>query len=272
MRALPTDQFPKPHHAFGVDPARRNFYSLRQSRYDALAQDISDWAGIAARSGRKLTLLDVGSGTGVLLRHLEFKRDFDKLTISAADRAVSDHVYRRELYQQFFVGDLMGGYPQIPSDSYDVVICEQLLEHLPNVDVAIATLERVLRPGGKLIVGVPIFLPPLHALRKHVIPIMDKVFLPRKSRGHVQAFSLASFLGQMKRHSNLRLLRVRGFRVISGGLLAPLENYRWWWRLNRRIGELMPALCIEIQAIMQKPLETSSETGRRAAVFALPET
>ena len=45
---------------------------------------------------------------------------------------------------------------------------------------------------------------------------------------------------------------VRGFRIISGGLLRPLENYRWWWRFNRRLGELLPAACIEAQIIARK--------------------
>jgi hypothetical protein len=50
----------------------------------------------------------------------------------------------------------------------------------------------------------------------------------------------------------LLLLEVRGFRVISRGLLRPLENYRWWWELNRRIGALVSAACIEIQVIAAK--------------------
>jgi hypothetical protein len=35
-------------------------------------------------------------------------------------------------------------------------------------------------------------------------------------------------------------------------LLRPLENYRWWWRFNRRLGELLPAACIEVQIIARK--------------------
>jgi hypothetical protein len=35
-------------------------------------------------------------------------------------------------------------------------------------------------------------------------------------------------------------------------LLRGLENYRWWWRCNRRLGALLPALCIEAQIIARK--------------------
>jgi SAM-dependent methyltransferase len=241
----------KPRLAFGVDPFRQQFYSLRQSRYDALAQEVSDWAGRMV-SEQTLSVLDIGCGTGVLLRHLEHKENFDRMVISGAD--LNKDVYRGDLYHELYLGDLRAGYPQIPSNSFDVVICEQVLEHLPTLDGAIETLERLLSPGGRLIVGVPIFPPPLRFMRQHLVARMDGLFRPRRSRGHLQAFSLSSFLEEFRRYSNLKVLKVRGFRIISGGLLRPLEHYRWWWKFNRRLGELIPAACIEIQAIMEKPL------------------
>jgi ubiquinone/menaquinone biosynthesis C-methylase UbiE len=245
-------QFGQARRAFGVDPHGRQLYTLRQSRYDAVAQDISDWARTAAEKSKKLSVLDVGCGVGTLLRHLEAKPCFNNMAISATDLSVNRWLYKKELLTEFFAGDLLHGYPEIPSNTYDVVICEQVLEHLPELDVALATLARVVKPGGKLVVGVPIFLPPLHMIRKYVIPKLDHIFLPRKSRGHEQAFSQYLILRKLKQNPKLRVVKIRGFRIISGGLLRPLENYRWWWKLNRRIGELLPAACIEIQAIMEK--------------------
>lgn len=242
----------KPDHAFGVDPRRPERYSLRQSRYDALAEDVSRWAGEAAQAGSKLRLLDIGCGSALSLRYLEVRPHFDNILMSGADLEFRNP-YRAEIFEAYFIGDLMAGYPQIESESYDVVLCEQVLEHLPRLEVAIATLARVLRPGGRLIVGVPIFLPPLAYLRRHLVPRLDKLLRARVERGHVQAFSSRSFCAAMAAHSQLRLLEIRGFRIVSGGLLRPLENYRWWWRFNRRLGKLVPAACIEIQAVMQKP-------------------
>jgi len=239
-----------PRLAFGVDPSRPERYSLRQARYAALADDISEWAGAAARRGDSLSLLDVGCGWGPLLRHLDTKPHFDKLEMSAAD--VSDTaLYRKDVYRGYFIGDLTGGYPEIPSGHYDVVVCEQVLEHLAALDTAIATLVRVLRPGGRLVIGVPIFLPPLHLARKHLVPLLPRMLRPDDST-HQQAFSLASFRRELRRHRSLSVETVRGFRIISGGLLRPLENYRWWWRFNRRLGELLPAACIEAQIIARK--------------------
>ncbi|HEX3537051.1 MAG TPA: class I SAM-dependent methyltransferase [Stellaceae bacterium] len=244
---------PRQRLAFGVDPSRPHAYSLRQSRYEAVADDISRWAGEAAAAGRKLSLLDVGSAWGVLLCHLEAKPHCGAVAISAAD-VVDTAAFIRERYERFVLGDLTQGYPEIASEAFDVVVCEQVLEHLEDLDRALATLDRVLKPGGKLVLGVPVFLPPLHLIRKHVLPPLFRLLPVRDLGTHHQAFSLYSFLAEVRhRLPHLELAQVRGFRIISGGLLAPLENYRWWWRLNRRLGEWIPAACIEIQAIFEKP-------------------
>ncbi|MBV9551424.1 MAG: methyltransferase domain-containing protein [Alphaproteobacteria bacterium] len=242
----------RPHAglAFGVDPSRPQRYSLRQARYDAIAADISNWAAAAAAEGRRLSVLDVGCAWGVLLRHLQGKPHFDDIEISATD--IVDTAIGKERYERFVVGDLRGGYPELPSAAYDVVVCEQVLEHLDELDAALATLCRLVKPGGRLAIGIPIFLPPLHLVRKHVLPLLLRLFPVRDLGTHDQAFSLASFRRRLARLPGMRERQVRGFRIVSGGLLAPLENHRWWWRFNRRLGALFPAACIEAQIILEK--------------------
>jgi SAM-dependent methyltransferase len=235
--------------AFGIDPSRPHFYSLRQSRYEALAADIDAWA--AAAAGRTLSILDVGCGWGVLLRYLEVRPHFPAMAVAATELP-DRFVYRKEAYHRFYEGDLAAGYDAIPSESYDVVVCEQVLEHLDDVDAGLNTLVRLVRPAGRLVIGVPIFLPPLHILRRHVIPPLCERCGLRVVGSHRQAFSLSSFLRRLERYPQLEVLRVRGFRIVSGGPLRPLENFRWWWRLNRRLGELFPAACIEAQLILRK--------------------
>src|SRR3954447_3885466 len=249
--AVAPDETLRPGLAFGIDPTRPERYSLRQSRYEALASDISAWAGEAAARGETLSLLDIGCGWGPLLRYLDSKPNFDRIRISAAD-VVDAALYRKDAYEDYVVGDLSGGYPEIPSAHYDIVVCEQVLEHLDTLDIALDTLVRVLRPGGTLVIGVPIFLPPLHLARKYLVPPLARLLGHPDSASHQQAFSMRSFLRELRRRPELTLVKVRGFRIISGGLLRRMENYRWWWRLNRRIGELVPAACIEIQIILKK--------------------
>ncbi len=245
-------RFYSPRSAFATDPKRPERYRLRLARYAVLAQDIDDWAGAAAEAGRTLSLLDAGCGWGPLLCQLEIGPHFDNIAISGAELTDAAAFYKREAYREFFVGDLAQGYPEIPSDRYDVVVCEQVLEHLDTLDTAIATLVRVTAPGGILVIGVPIFFPPLHLARKQLVPRLARVLRHAETASHQQAFSLFSVRRLLRAYPSLSLVKMRGFRIVSGGVLRPLENYAWWWQLNRRLGELVPSLCVEVQLILRK--------------------
>jgi len=239
--------------AFGVDPRRKERYSLRQSRYHALSEDVSRLATKAQKQGRRLSLLDIGVGSGVSRRYLDAQPGTQVIDYYGADLELQEWIYREDDWKQIYLGNLLEGYARIPDDSFDIVICEQVLEHLPDLQVPMETLARVLKPGGTMIVGVPVFPEGVHLLRKHLVPIFDSIHPWPKQRGHVQAFSARSFTRLLQQHADVEISSVRGFRVVSGGLLRPLENQRWWWRLNRRIGAAVPGLCIEIQVIARKP-------------------
>lgn len=42
-----------------------------------------------------------------------------------------------------------------PDDAFDIVVCGEVLEHIPDDVAAVRELHRVLRPGGLLVVSVP---------------------------------------------------------------------------------------------------------------------
>jgi hypothetical protein len=100
---------------------------------------------------------------------------------------------------------------------------------------------------------VPIFPHGAHLLRR-LTPLLDRIKPPKKVRGHVQAFSRKTFLQLLRKETNLDILETRGFRVISGGPLRPLEETRAWWRFNRWLGGIAPGLCVEIQVVARKPV------------------
>ena len=49
--------------------------------------------------------------------------------------------------------------PVIPDNTYDVVVCTQVLEHVANPFLAAAELFRILKPGGRLLLTVPAAYP-----------------------------------------------------------------------------------------------------------------
>ena len=237
--------------AYGIDDTRKELYSLRQARYQALGFDLNRLAGEAASEGRRLRVLDIGAGVGLTRKYLDAWPHAANVDLYGTD-VVERTVFRRQAWAGFWMGDLIDGYPEIPSDFFDVVICEQVLEHLTSLDVPLTTLTRVLRPGGTLIAGVPIFPHGLHALRAPLVGLVN-LFGPRK-RGHVRAFSRITFTRLLRDKTGLVIEQARGFRIVSGGPLRPLENLRSWWRFNRWLGKRLPGLCIEIQVLARKPL------------------
>jgi len=61
--------------------------------------------------------------------------------------------------------DVFGDGTRLPfrSGSFDTVLCTEVLEHLPDPDLCVREMARVVKPGGRLLVTVP-FTQPLHEL------------------------------------------------------------------------------------------------------------
>jgi SAM-dependent methyltransferase len=70
--------------------------------------------------------------------------------------------------------------PPAEHDTYDVVICEQVLEHVLNPVAAAETLQALARPGGHVIVSTP-FLIRVHELPAYGMPDLWR-FTPRGLR------------------------------------------------------------------------------------------
>src|SRR4051794_35790894 len=62
-----------------------------------------------------------------------------------------------------FAGDIQR-LDMVRDGSYDSAICIEVLEHLPEPGRAIATMQRVLKPGGVAVISVP------HLSRLHDLP------------------------------------------------------------------------------------------------------
>jgi len=260
--------------AYGAEPNRRATYELRQSRYEALGEAIADESlAIQKTRGDRCRLLDVGVYDGVSRRYTEVRPGSESIDYEAVDIFPNGHefVYKHQDWKMHHI-NLLEGMRSLESASYDIVVCEQVLEHLTNVQPAIEDMVRVLKPNGLMIVGVPIFPDGAHLFRKHVIPVTDRLFKVKKIRGHVQAWSLRTFLREFKTVPNLEIQQKRGFRIVSGGFLRPLEFSRRWWKLNRRIGSIVPGLCTEVQLVCRKKSHSSCEVSSGSANRTSPRT
>ncbi len=233
--------------AFGVEEDHRA-YRLRLARYDALGETIGQFLRErVAERVRPLRLLDVGVGSGRSRRYIE--KHVDGIEIRYTGLDISDK--RLELVRECEAWTLVranveDGLPFAPA-CFDVVICEQVIEHLSHPGAVLQELARVLDKGGMLLVGVPIFPPGIAACRRQANVLLERWL--GVTRSHAHTFTCRKFVNVVRTSTGLTNLEARGFRIISGGPLAPLESYRWWWRLNRLVGARLPSLCAEVQVV-----------------------
>jgi SAM-dependent methyltransferase len=153
-------------------------------------------------------------------------------------------------YSEVLACDLDRGIP-LPSSSIDIVVNLHVLEHLPRPEFAVREFERILRPGGLLLLGFPV-LPKLFA------QIREKQFANQFQKGtRVKGQHQHSFWPSRAR----RLVEEAGLEVefILGSHFirkrgAPWENFAIWVRINQIWGTLFPSLSQELCLKARKPL------------------
>lgn len=105
--------------------------------------------------GRLHRILDAGYGSGALLPELHHRCD----ELFGIDTHNNHHLVERMLIREQIRATLrQGSVLDLPlEDSYfDAVVCMSVLEHIQDFRKAQKELVRVLRPGGILVVGVPV--------------------------------------------------------------------------------------------------------------------
>jgi ubiquinone/menaquinone biosynthesis C-methylase UbiE len=108
------------------------------------------------------TVLDLGCGEGrhVILAYLE-----QQVTAIGVDLCLKDLRSAQQKFEPFYEPDNAGksfglsaaNALQLPfaDNTFDKVICSEVLEHIPDYAGALVEIERVLKPGGLFCASVP---------------------------------------------------------------------------------------------------------------------
>ncbi len=97
----------------------------------------------------KLRVLDVGCGTGAVMRFLQTK-GYDVHGVDMSQTALQ-YCRQKGLRVSYGLADAM----QSADALFDVVFALDVLEHLDDAGAAVREIKRVLKPGGLLVATVP---------------------------------------------------------------------------------------------------------------------
>lgn len=139
---------------FRVQMGSRGRRAVIEHRWHVFDRMLREWRG---QGGSALTVLDAGCGDGInmigLRRIAAAQRlditvvgvDYNPVRLARARSADTEaRLHRAALSQLPFA-----------SGSFDAILCNHVLEHVPELQASLLELVRVLRRGGLLIVGVP---------------------------------------------------------------------------------------------------------------------
>ena len=100
-------------------------------------------------------VLEVGCGDAVLLAAIVAALPGRAARVMGLDLARGRLTRARDRLAAHFACAAAEALP-VRSDSFDLVVCAEVLEHLVDPAVALAELARVVAPGGRLLISVPV--------------------------------------------------------------------------------------------------------------------
>ena len=165
-----------------------------------------DFGLLPIRGGERV--LDVGCGPG---RHSWYVCKLDHCSVYAMDydlESLQRAKYMLNLMDNENVAKgewtvLQGNAMRLPfrDDTFDKIICSEVLEHVPDDEQGVRELFRVLKDGGELAVSVPAYLP------ETIYWKLSEAYHTNPG-GHIRIYRQRELINLL-RHNNLTVYAIR---------------------------------------------------------------
>jgi SAM-dependent methyltransferase len=140
---------------------------------------------------------DVGCGNGLYSIVLKEQIDCHLVGVDGSNYAL-DKAKKIGFDEAHYVGDLSNDSLPFADESYDLVICKDVLEHLLDPSHLVSEISRIIKPGGYCLLHVPNHFPLIGRIRilfNNNIDTFD--YFPDSNRWdfpHIRFFDKASLL------------------------------------------------------------------------------
>lgn len=137
--------------------SNRNFFNNKAEEWDNIVhhdpgkiQYLLNLLG----PGKGEAILDVGTGTGVILPYLvDLTAGQGRITaIDLAEKMIQQAQKKYGRYPIEFISGDVTFYP-LPEKSYDAIICYSVFPHFVDPGLTVKRLAALLKPGGRLLIG-----------------------------------------------------------------------------------------------------------------------
>jgi len=226
--------------AFGKVPAFCR-YELHMERHRCTSEFIRK-----EHEGRdRLRILDVASGPGLLKRFC----DFGNIEWHGVDHDPGAIEMSASLGYAMKSVDIDKEPLPYPDGHFDVVNASHVLEHVISIGRCLGEMSRALKPGGLLVVGMPV--KPL--LTHHLLRLLHSLQNRRKGiTAHVVDVKALKRLLRESLGDGFRIIDLRGFRFLSARKRANWENHYGFYKANVWFGKRWPELTREVNVVLRK--------------------
>jgi len=150
-------------------------------------------------------VIDVGCGNGRHLKSLGFKLtdseiigiDQSASEITKLNKEFNESVCKNGNAYKFITGDIRE--MDVPDNSQDLVVCSEVLEHVPNFEAVLEECYRILKPGSVMLISVPSYFPESLCWK------YSKKYMQTPG-GHIRIFK-KNFLKERFKALNLKLFK-----------------------------------------------------------------